>query len=102
MKSLTALLLSVCLALCGCVSATATHTANGATDSITVRGFLEDIGTGNYTNGSGMSLSVSAAQPDPEAAQAISGLTQLGLSALALASKAPTNSVPAVTNTVTK
>ena len=91
-------------ALCGCVSATATRATSGTnvTETIKVTGFLENIQNGNYTTTDGMTLSATQATPDQQSIQTLAtGVVDLGKTALALAAKGSTNSVP-LTNSVAK
>ena len=98
MKSIPVCLLA--LALCGCISATATRTVNVAgqpvVESIKVRAFLGNIHQGVYTNGNGMALTVTDATPDQQSiALLVGGVTEL---AKMFAARAPTNTVSVVTN----
>jgi hypothetical protein len=84
-------------ALCGCVSATATKTENGVTEAVKVSSFLSTIKNGNYTNGSGVSLSVTDSSPDQQSIAILAGaVADLGKTAMLLAM--PTNAVPVNTN----
>lgn len=88
------------LLISGCVSATATRvTANQdgstTTDTIKTSAFLENIGNGAYSNGTGMTLSVTSATPDQASIATLAGgVVDLGKAALAFAAT-KTNS-PAV------
>jgi hypothetical protein len=79
----------------GCVSATATRTTKeGVAETVKVSSFLSKISNGVYTNGSGVSLSVTDATPDQQSIALLAeGVVKLGAQALALAAKVPTNSV---------
>ena len=89
--------------LIGCASAVATKSSTGTNgvvtaESITVKSFLSTINNGSYSNGSGMTLSVSSATPDQQSIAILSGaVTDLGKSAMLLA-KSPTNTVSVATN----
>ena len=82
---------AVLAALCGCVSATATRTVNGVSESIKVSAFLSTIKNGNYTNGNGMTLSVTDASPDQQSIAILAGsVVELSKAAMFMA-KQPTN-----------
>ena len=81
------------LSFTGCVSATATKTSSGITETIKVSSFLSTIKNGNYTNGSGISLSVTDSSPDQQSIALLSaGVVELGKSAMLLAHP-PTNTI---------
>jgi hypothetical protein len=94
MSSLMALaVLAVLLCLCGCVSATATKTENGVTEAVKVSSFLSTIKNGVYTNGQGVSLSVTDSSPDQQSIAILSGaLVDL------VKTMRSTNAVPVSTN----
>jgi len=107
MKTLSVICASILIAaLCGCVSATATHTAkDGSADSVTVKGFLETIANGNYSttnsNGTGMTLSTTSATPDQQSIAILAGTVgEIAKAGMAMAAKAPTNAPAANTNTL--
>lgn len=82
------------LAACwsGCVSATATREVNGTRESVVVKGFLSSIKNGTYTNGSGISLTVSDASPDQQSIAILAGsVVELSKAAMFM-SRPPTNS----------
>lgn len=58
----------------GCQSATATKTSkDGTQDSIKVLSFLGSIEQGGYSNGSGMTLTVTKASPDQQSIAVLAG-----------------------------
>ena len=92
------LALAVLLAIVGCTTAKATKTSkDGATDTIQVSAFLAKINQGAYSNGTGMTLSVTDASPDQQSIATLAGgVVELGKAALLLAR---TNSPTTATNT---
>ena len=83
----------LCAGIIGCTRATATHTAvGGAVDSITVKSLLSTINNGCYSNGAGMTLSVSSATPDQQSIAILAGTVgDIAKAGMLLAAK-PTNS----------
>jgi hypothetical protein len=88
------------LVVTGCVSAVATKTSSdGTTESISVKGFLENIANGIYTNSAGISLSVNSATPDEQSIAVLSaGVVDLGKASLLLAAQGQTNTATTSTN----
>ena len=82
------------VAVVGCTTAIATRTnADGTKDSIAVKSFLSSIQNGNYSNGTGMALSVSSATPDSQTILGLAGIVgDLGKAGMLMASKQQTNS----------
>lgn len=79
--------------LVDCVSATAIRESNGVKESVIVKGFLSSIRNGTYTNGSGISLTVSDASPDQQSIAILAGsVVELSKAAMVFATKQPTNS----------
>lgn len=88
-------LLALCAGIISCTTATATRTANGQSDSIIVKSFLSTIQDGSYSNGSGMTLSVSSATPDQKSIAILAGTVgDIAKAGMLLAAKA-TNAPPA-------
>jgi hypothetical protein len=85
----------------GCANVAATRTTQlldgqTVTDKITVRAFLESIKQGQYSSGSGLTLSVSDATPDQQSIAKLSdGVISL---ATLFAARQPTNSIATGTN----
>ena len=84
-----------CAVIAGCQTATATKVSkDGTQDSISVKSFLSTINNGAYSNGTGMTLSVSLATPDQQTIAILAG-SVVDL-AKTFAAKQPTNATPAV------
>ena len=101
MKTLPLILVAAlaCAGIVGCQTATATKLGkDGTQDTIAVKSFLSTISNGAYSNGTGMTLSVSLATPDQQTISILAGSVVDLAKALA---KPPTNAPPVTTNTVT-
>ena len=95
------------LIVAGCVSSSATRTTTNpdgsqTSDTVKADAFLGNIHNGSYSNGTGMTLSVTDATPDQQSIATLAGgVVELGKAALLLA-KPATNSPAVTTNAVTK
>lgn len=85
-----------CMMICGCQSATATKVSkDGTQDSIKVLSFLGRINQGGYSNGTGMTLTVTDASPDQQSIAILAGaVADVAKTAMLLGR----TNVPATTN----
>lgn len=85
-----------CAVIVGCQSATATKTSkDGTQDSIKVLSFLGRINQGGYSNGTGMTLTVTDASPDQQSIAILAGAVADVAKTAMLLSR---TNVPATTN----
>ena len=91
--------------IAGCVSSTATRTVQSTsgdttTDSVKVSAFLASLHNGAYSNGSGMTLTVTDATPDQQSIAILAGgVVEMGK--MFMTAKG-TNTASAITNSAAK